>query len=198
DASPVPQRDLTEREFNRFVNEKAVPIVESHFGEIVALQQTILTEVSRNPRVQQTVRDGFRDIAADPEVQAVINEVFREVFVDNERLIETVRDSWNTPRAQAALRLTNDRLDPTITAIGETMFGSPYKQITPEFSRVLRNRILHKDDRWLVLHQTGEEGSARPPFLIVMPGETSTEMPNYSSPDPILDEPVASGGDESP
>lgn len=42
-------------------------------------------------------------------------------------------------------------LEPSIVSIGELLFGSPHVEITPEFSRVLRNRVLFKDDRWLLL-----------------------------------------------
>ena len=54
----------------------------------------------------------------------------------------------------AAMRIANDRLQPTVTEIGKALFGSPRTGITPEFARVLRNRVLHKDERWLILKST--------------------------------------------
>jgi hypothetical protein len=50
------------------------------------------------------------------------------------------------------MKMANGRLESTITRIGQALFGSPKGKITPEFARVLRNRVLHKDDRWLVLN----------------------------------------------
>ena len=96
----------------------------------------------------------FKTIVADEEVQGLLGDVFREVFVNNEKLQGVLEERWNRPDAQYALQLTNRKLDPTITEIGRSLFGSPDTEITPEFARVLRHRILHKDSRWFTLHQT--------------------------------------------
>jgi len=72
-------------------------------------------------------------------------------------------------------------LGPTITKIGQALLGSPELGITPEFSRVLRHRILKKDDRWMVLHLRADRGnqSATPSQLRVVPGFTGMENPFY-------------------
>jgi hypothetical protein len=178
DAIPLTEKDLTKREFERFLKDKAVPILESHVYELVEVQQTIMTRISENSRVQSVITEGVKKIASDPDVQQLLTEVFKEVFVDNPRLREVLDRNWSGPEAQQALRITNQRLEPTITAIGETMFGNPFKEINPEFSRVLRNRVLRKDSRWLVLRNDGTSASgAAPTSLPVRPASTSTENP---------------------
>jgi hypothetical protein len=102
------------------------------------------------------------------------------VITDNPRLKQVWRDVWSTPEAQAALSDANSRLEPTITAIGETMFGNPRKRITPEFSQVLRNKVLFKDQRWLVLQlpKDGEQkSSSRARELNVINGDSNAPNP---------------------
>ena len=154
DKTPLPDKKLTEKEFKRFVDQKALPVLESHLEDFVELQKKLLTKISSNEEVKSTVSKSFKTIVADEEVQGLLGDVFREVFVNNEKLQGVLEERWNRPDAQYALQLTNRKLDPTITEIGRSLFGSPDTEITPEFARVLRHRILHKDSRWFTLHQT--------------------------------------------
>jgi hypothetical protein len=150
-------------------------------NDFVNAQQRILVEIVNNPRVQTSVSNALQTIANDPHVQQLLTEIFTEVFVDNPRLKEIFDRNWSSPEAQYALEFTNRRLEPTITAIGETMFGNPFKSITPEFARVMRNRVLKKDDRWLILQLGDSPDSAdlpaEPDSMVVLPGDTSTENP---------------------
>ena len=154
DKTPLPDKKLTEKEFKRFVDQKALPVLESHLEDFVELQKRLLTKISANEEVKSTVSKSFKTIIADEEVQGLLSDVFREVFVNNEKLQGVLEERWNKPDSQYALQLTNRKLDPTITEIGKSLFGSPDTEITPEFARVLRHRILHKDSRWFTLHQT--------------------------------------------
>lgn len=162
DASPLPQRDLTRKEFNRFVADHVVPTLEAHLSEFVDLQKRIITEVVANERVRAVAGEGFEQLTNDSELQQLLLGILNDVLTDNPRLKAVWQEVWSTPAAQAALADANARLEPTITAIGEAMFGNPRKQITPEFSKVLRNKVLHKDQRWLVLYPAGESGPILP------------------------------------
>ncbi|MFK7767752.1 MAG: hypothetical protein AB8B55_11065 [Mariniblastus sp.] len=162
DKTPLPDRKLTQREFKRFVDEKAVPILESHMGEIVELQKTLLKKISANPKVKSTVSASIRTIIKDPEVQELLSDVFREVFVKNNRLQTVLEQRWNGPEAKRALAMANKRLEPTITEIGAALFGTPDGDITEEFARVLRHRILHKDSRWFVLKTDPTDTNTKP------------------------------------
>jgi hypothetical protein len=179
DSSPLPRRDLVKKEFERFLDSTAVPIIQSHLPDIIRMQQTLLRKVSNNDKVREVVSDMLQKITRDPEFQTLVNGIMRDVFIKNDRLKAVIEQNWNSPEAQEALDLTNRRLDPTVTAIGQTLFGSPHQRITPEFSRVLRNRVLHKDDRWLVLNlQSDRRPDANiPTTLPVKPGVTGTENP---------------------
>jgi len=177
DKTPLPDKKLTEKEFKRFVDEKALPILENHIGDIVELQKSLVKKISANDKVKETMSNSFKEIVSDPEVQDMMSEVFREVFVNNEKLQGALEERWSQPEAQYAVSLTNRMLEPTIAEIGVALFGSPDTKITPEFARVLRHRILHKDNRWFTLHQpvpgSDEPGTPRPKTL---PVEIATEQ----------------------
>ena len=152
DISPLPKRDLTKKEFNKFVENEVVPVINRNLPQIMKVQQRIIAETLKNPEVKELLGEVVAEVAQDQELRDLVTDVLREVFVDNDRLNHVIRQHWTSPAAQRAMRITQDRLEPTITTIGQRLFGDPKKSITPEFNRVLRNRVLLKDVRWLVLH----------------------------------------------
>ncbi len=180
DKAPLPNKKLTEKEFNRFVENKVVPLLESHLEEIIDVQKAIVRRVASNGKVKSTIAKSLKAVVNDPEVQELLADVFQEVFVNNDRLKGVLEEHWKGPAAQRAMALANNRLEPTITDIGIALFGSPREKITPEFARVLRHRILHKDSRWLTLHAHNPEQSGNkigPKKLPVRISTTHSEIP---------------------
>lgn len=182
DASPLPQRDLARKEFERFVQDHVGPTLQAHVPDLIELQKRIFSRVLENPRVRQVAQKGLESLARDSELHGLLLEILNDVITNNDRLIEVWREVWSTPEAEAALADANDRLEPTITAIGETMFGNPKKRITPEFSQVLRNKVLIKDQRWFVLRPPLDPRVAVAPVrprlvLTVRPGDPSAPNP---------------------
>ena len=179
DQSPLPERNLTRKEFERFMQRQGTPVIEAYVPEILESQQRVLRRTSENEKVRTVVSDTTMRVLRDPEFQRLTMDLLQDVFVDNQRLTQVFEKNWKSEEAKRALEITNKRLDPTITRIGQALFGSPELSITPEFSRVLRNRILHKDDRWLVLHlaeDRSRELGVRE-TMRVMFEETGTENP---------------------
>jgi hypothetical protein len=162
DKTPLPDQKLTQKEFKRFVDGKVVPILESHIGDFVSLQKNILQRVSANEKVKAKLAETARTVASDPAVKQLVSEVLQEVFIENDRLQGVLRERWTGPEAQHALNLANQRLEPTINEIGASLFGSPDTKITPEFARVLRHRILHKDSRWFMLVKNEKNSDTLP------------------------------------
>jgi hypothetical protein len=156
DVSPLPERRLLEQEWNRYLREEVSPVVEAHMDDIVRVQQRILVDMARNERVQATLRESLGKMLDDPEVQRLIGQMAREVVVDNPELRKVLQEHWQSERAQRAFRLAASRMEPAVVRMGEMLLGTPQDGITPEFARVLRNRILRKDRRWLVLHLPAE------------------------------------------
>lgn len=152
DRTPLPEKNLTEREFNRFVERSAVPILESHIDDFIAVQESTLARISSNEKVKATLSKSVREITNDPEFRELAALIFKEVLLENNRLRDSLTATWKSPKARNAMDRANKKLDPVVTEIGATLFGSTYTAITPEFARVLRNKVLHKDERWLTLH----------------------------------------------
>ena len=179
DQSPLPQRNLVRKEFQRFLDRYGGPVIQAHLPDMLEVQRNVIRRMAENPKIRTVSSRIIEDVVRDQEFQQLVNDVLRDIFVDNERLSDALERNWNSEQARTALEITNDRLQSTITRIGQTLFGAPDTRITPEFSRVLRNRVLHKDDRWLELHLVGSRGGSQPEpgELHVVPGQTGTENP---------------------
>lgn len=151
DQSPLPEKNLARQEWQRFVEQDVEPVLQQHAEDFLRVQQQIALEIARNPQVHQQVRTALVQLADDVEVQRVVADLATEVVLQNPRLKAVLEQHWRGPRAQQALQLSAERLEPTVVRIGELLLGSPQQGISPEFAHVLRSQILQKDRHWLVL-----------------------------------------------
>lgn len=159
DMLPLTQRDLAQQEFERFVQSDAIPVLEANLSRILQLQQEIFQKIVQNPKVQSEISASLKHVLQDQEAQAIVIDMLQRVVVNNPRLNNVLVDIWNSPRAKQVIELANDRMEYTIASIGEELFGNPRTAITPEFSRVLRFKVLHKDCQWLLLERGPEDGA---------------------------------------
>jgi hypothetical protein len=151
DVSPLPQQNLVEKEWKRFLRDEVIPAIEGHTDDIIRVQQQILTDIARSERVRRVVRDSLVAVIDDPQVQRVAWSIFREAVLENPKLRETLERRWRSEEAQRALSIAAERLEPAVRRVGDMIFGNRETGVSPEFARVLRNQILGKDRRWLVL-----------------------------------------------
>lgn len=158
DVSPLPERNAVRKEFDRFLEEEAMPELQSHSDQFVEVIERVVSKVSKDPAVSETLRLSLRQVAEDPEFHAIVWKVVQEAVVENQSLRTSLNDYWRSEAPQQAMRLATTRFEPTVRKIGDLIFGSREGGITPEFSRVLRAQILLKDRQWLVLapSSTGE------------------------------------------
>lgn len=151
DKSFLPAKDLTLTEWNRFVKEEAIPVLDSHTEDFVKTQRLIFEEVSHNEIVQEALQRNLSQVIDDPEFRQIVWSIFREVVVDNARLRQKLEERWRGAEAQRAMQLAADYVEPCVRRIGDLLLGTRETGISPEFAQVLRNQILDKDCRWLVL-----------------------------------------------
>jgi hypothetical protein len=148
----LPQdRSLMRKEWSRFLKEDAMPVLHKHADDFVHAQQKILLDVASNQQVRAVLRDGLEHMLDDPELRQLVRQILQEVIIDNPRLRQVLSKHWTGPEAQRAFQVASERFEPAVVRIAELLFGSPEEGITPELSRVLRNKVLRKDRRWLVL-----------------------------------------------
>jgi hypothetical protein len=148
DKSPLPERNKFKTEWKRFLENEAMPELESRTQDILNVVKKIVAETARNKMVKSAVRRNMIKVVDDPELRKVVWKIINEVVVENPRLRESMKHIWTSDEARDALRLASERTEPAVQNIGRLLFGSPDAGITPEFARVLRNRILNKDKRW--------------------------------------------------
>jgi len=151
DQTPLPKKQLTEKKFKQFVDQKAKPIIAAHLDEVLVLQKKISAKVAKNEKVKRALNESVQAAADDPELQQFLGDVLQDVLVNNPRLQDAMSQQWRSDEARKAFAVANEKLDPVIREIGMSLFGTPDGGVTPEFASVLRRRILRKDARWLTL-----------------------------------------------
>ena len=157
DRTPLPERELVQEEWDRFVDEEAVPVLEDHMDQIVTAVQNILVDVASNPTVRAELAAVADSLASDPQARSLVRTILKEALVDNPRLRQRWREIWTSDQAQAAMSIASHRLEPVVRQIGDDLFGTRETGIDPNFARVLRNQILGKDRRWIVARRSPGE-----------------------------------------
>lgn len=162
DRSPLPEKNLTQAEWNRFVSEEGIPVLNSHANDLAAVQRAVFEEVSDNELVRDALRRNLSRVVDDPEFRAMVWELFREVLIDNPRLRRKLEERWSGEEARQAVQLAANYTEPSVRRIGDILFGTREEGIAPEFAQVLRNQILDKDCRWLVLETPRDARQLKP------------------------------------
>ena len=150
DKVPLPKRNLVQQEWDRFVEDDALPVFESHTEEMVTAIQRTLSDITTSQTIRDQVGDGITRLAKDKETRNLIQKLIRESIIENEALRVALSDVWSSDRAEEWFEKNSRRLEPVIRQIGEDLFGSETEGINPDFARVLRNQILGKDRNWVI------------------------------------------------
>ncbi|XZE52703.1 hypothetical protein SH139x_004405 [Planctomycetaceae bacterium SH139] len=157
DQVPFTERELLREEWERYVEEEALPVLERYTPDLIEAQKLIFIDISKNKRIRAELRDVASDIAQDRELRELLTAILRDTFVDNPALRQVWVENWQSAEAKAALDLAGKRLEPLVRQIGDELFGTRDGGISPTFARVLRNQILGKDRRWLVAVRKNSE-----------------------------------------
>jgi len=157
DRTPLPRRDLTREEWDRFVEEEVVPVIEAHADDIALATQATILQIARNPRVRAELGESFADLADDPRVRQWLTTVLRETLVDSPAVRQVWIDVWTGDEARVAYEAIGTQIEPFVRELGGEIFGTPQRGIDPGFARVLRHQILGKDRRWLIASEAARE-----------------------------------------
>jgi hypothetical protein len=166
DKSPLPQQDLVQNEWDRFVEQQAVPILEAHTDQFVNAVQKTMLDIAQNPQVRSELRAVASQIASDPKSKQLLTSILRETLIENESLKDVWQSVWTSPEAKQATRRLGDRIEPVLREIGDELFGTPETGIDANFARVLRNQILGKDRRFIVAIDRTRHAADESEFVI--------------------------------
>lgn len=150
DRSPLPSRNLVQQEWDRFVEEEAIPVFDDHMDEMVTAVQRSLADIASDPVVTRELAGVANSLANDPQTLRLFRIILNESVVENPKLHDVWREIWNSDQARHAVDIAGDRLEPLVRQIGDEIFGTRDGGINPDFARVLRNQILGKDRRWII------------------------------------------------
>lgn len=152
---------LVQEEWDRFVDEEAMPVLDSHSDSLVKVIQTTLQEIASDKQVRSELREVAVKLASDEASQKLVREILNDTFVNNQALAQVWREVWSSREARTALDQAADKVEPVLRKIGDDLFGTREKGINPDFARVLRSQILGKDRRWVIAVRRNGEQAAR-------------------------------------
>lgn len=149
DGSVGPSEKLVQHEWRRFLDQHAMPILQSHSQDFVEVQTVILRELAANTQVKLAIQESLDEVVEDAEVWTVVRSVLTQAITNNPHVQQTLRSVLQSPQTQATLNRIGEQLEPHAVLIGQELFGTP-QEVNKEFALVLRHMILNKDEQWLV------------------------------------------------
>lgn len=161
DKSPLPERELLQEEWRRFVEQEVVPTVENHLDEIVVAVELMMRDLIANERLRDEMVGLAGAIVDDSEARQLFRVILSEAVLDNAELKQVWTNLWSSPDAKRRVRLAGQRIEPILRQIGDEIMGTREGGIEPGFARVLRNQILGKDRSWITVISDDGESSAR-------------------------------------
>lgn len=168
DKSPLPERELVQEEWRRFLDQEIVPTVEEHLDEMAVAVENMLRDLAAN----ETLRDELMDVAStvvdDDQARDLVRLIVEESVLENQRLRDSWTNIWTSPDAKRRLRIAGERIEPILRQIGDEVMGTREGGIEPGFAKVLRNQILGKDRTWITIHPLDglSSGNERPSLSI--------------------------------
>lgn len=150
DRTGLARRSRVQREWNRFYNRTAEPIIISYTDDFMAALKNILNDISANQPFREAIQEVAAEMFQDQELRQLINQILYETLIDNPELRKVWQENWQSDEAQQAFALAKKHLEPVIKNIGVTLFGTSDQGISPNFARFIRSQVLGKDKRWLV------------------------------------------------
>ncbi|KAA1261706.1 hypothetical protein LF1_42610 [Rubripirellula obstinata] len=166
DKSPLPKQDLVQDEWDRFVQEEALPVLESHTDELVDTVQKTVQGIARNSRVRSELGNVASELSSDPAAKQLLATILRETLIDNDSLRDVWQSVWTSDEAKQILDRVGDRVEPMVREIGDELFGTPETGINANFARVLRQQILGKDRRFVIARPRQTRQPADSPIVI--------------------------------
>jgi len=150
DKTPLPRKDLMREEWERFVRDEAIPVIEEHADQLAEALQKTLADVAKDPSIRGEVGSALNALVDDAQTRALISSLLRETLIENVAVRQVWIDVWTSEAAHAAIEQSSQLIEPLVRQIGAEIVGSPETGITPGFARVLRHQILGKDRSWIV------------------------------------------------
>lgn len=151
DKFPLTNSNLLKQEWNRFVKDDAMPVVESHSDDFYQLARNILREIAENPEVKQAGKEGINQLLNDEEIKQLISETLWKILFENDRLKAVIRRNLSSQRTLDVVKETSGKFEDKLREIGDNIFGTFEDGIRKEFAGLLRKEILRRDLRWFVL-----------------------------------------------
>lgn len=158
DAIPFTGGGRLERDFEDWLRDEGMQIIEAHREDLMAAAEEIAEDLANNEEIRGLLELGLNKVLNDPELGEIAREIVNEAMIDNPKTTAFVTEFWNRDETQRTLRRVASLAERYGTALVDTVMlaeGEP-RRINPDLARVLRAQILWKDDFWLKL----EPGSA--------------------------------------
>lgn len=165
----LPERwELDTRQFDHwrdgYIRNTAVPIVERHLPEALAVVSGVLSEALADPEITAEIRATvMEDGLGDARVIRLLTEAFAATVMANPRIRERVGRFLDDPRLHRALVDLTDSIEPRLMQMVKQLVLDPVTgRLLPELAMLTRVRLLGREGRWILLEPPEPSAATTP------------------------------------
>ncbi len=153
---PFTSDDLVRKRFDEYVENEALPILESHTDEFVELAQKVFARLARNKALTAALRRSVSAVGSDREFLDLLEGVFEDVFADSRKLAQCMKSRLSDPKFTAKVSGFLELLTPLLNSTADAiLLDASGDGINPELARVLRTQLFQKDSCWFLVESPG-------------------------------------------
>jgi hypothetical protein len=133
-----------------FLRREALPAMQEHTEEFLALSKDVMVEITKNPRCTEALKKSLKALSEDPAFAGILRGVFQDLVAPEGRIFSAMRRRLADPAFLDRLNRLMEALGPTLNrAANRILLDDGGKAINPDLARVLRTQILWKDAAWI-------------------------------------------------
>lgn len=157
---PFTDDEILERRWQKFLDEEAIPVLESHTEDFLEVVRVVVTDMAQNPRMSAALRSVLSAVVDDPVFADLMRGVFSDLLSPEGRILLALRERFTSPVFVDRLNNLLEDLGPTLNrTANRILLDESGLAINPDLAKVLRTQILWKDACWVLLETGG--GGAR-------------------------------------
>jgi len=153
DKIPGTRQRFIDEWWQKFLDEKAIPIVKNHETEFLELAEELLIEGAEDPVVRKRMAVIARRLVDDPTFRRLVNVMLHETLIEPFRSDLVFQRLAKNRAVRARFTKLNAAFAPTLREIARVVIEDPKGGLDPDLVQVIRRVFFEKEVSSLILRR---------------------------------------------
>ena len=165
DKVPGTKKDRTQKEFDKFVEEKAIPIVSDHEKEFVKVAEDLFIQASKDKKIRKELALLGKKLVNDPEFKNLINIILQEALIEPFKSENLIKRLMENEKLKSEFEELTRAFDPVLKEITRIIIKNDNGQIEDDLVQAMRRVFFERNDRVLIIKLDEKSEKVKPDYL---------------------------------